>query len=185
MTSFPRARCCAPSRRPSTTVSDPSASAPQNDLGCLYLYTGDGEAAVPHLKKATELRPKEPNPVDSLGEAYLTIGKFDDAQQAFEKALEVEPSFMVAWTGIAFTQLCRGDAKKGLESLAKYREAKDVTPGERSFVHRATAWTQLSQNKLADGLKTVDGWDAEAAKATEDDLGVGALRAESRPTRSR
>ena len=43
------------------------------------------------MKKALDATPDSPEMLFNLGIAYLTIGKFDDAKTALEKALQFSP----------------------------------------------------------------------------------------------
>ncbi|MGA7576503.1 MAG: sulfatase-like hydrolase/transferase [Terriglobales bacterium] len=54
-------------------------------LGRTLLLSGDATAALPKLKKATALQPKEAEPHLLLSQAYLKMGRFDDAaREQFE-----------------------------------------------------------------------------------------------------
>jgi tetratricopeptide (TPR) repeat protein len=152
----------------------PTAAPPLNDLGCLELYLGDADDSVAHLKKYVELRPKEPNPHDSLGEALLLAGKYDDAEASFKKAIELDTKFAMAWGGLGFVHLYRGDYAKAYEAFGKYRDSASMLIGEKSAAYLAITWAQVAQGKPADALKTLDGWDADAAKAKDADVGIRA-----------
>ena len=60
-------------------------------LGIDSLRTGQTKGAVPFLKKASQLRPKEEIPLDYLGEAYARQDIYGDAAEAYMKAMRVAP----------------------------------------------------------------------------------------------
>jgi tetratricopeptide (TPR) repeat protein len=60
-------------------------------LGIDLLRTGQPEDAVPHLKKASHIRPKEEFPLDYLGEAYAKQQNYADAAKTYLKAMRVAP----------------------------------------------------------------------------------------------
>ncbi len=52
----------------------------------------DPEAAIKHYNKAIQLYSKYSEAYLALGLLYLDLGKFDDAQPAFESANEITPT---------------------------------------------------------------------------------------------
>ena len=60
-------------------------------LGIDSLRTGQPKSAVPFLKKASRLRPKEEFPLDYLGEAYARQDIYGEAAEAYIKAVRVAP----------------------------------------------------------------------------------------------
>ncbi|HSO33042.1 MAG TPA: tetratricopeptide repeat protein [Labilithrix sp.] len=150
----------------------PEYASALNQLGYLEITMGEPEAGVAHLQKYAALRPKEANPADSLGEAYLSVGKLEESEASFKKALEIDPTFTVAYTGVAFANLYRGESAKGLEALGKYRDSAGLTQADRSDTHATIAWAQLGLGKNADAMKTLDTWDAETKKANDVEQGI-------------
>jgi choline-sulfatase len=58
-------------------------------LGRALLFSGDAAAALPKLKKAAALQPKAPAPHLALSNAYLKLGRFDEAAQEQFEAKEL------------------------------------------------------------------------------------------------
>lgn len=76
-------------------------------LGIDSLRTGEPKAAVPFLKKASRLRPKEEFPLDYLGEAYARQDLYGEAAEAYIKAVRVAPASAessVAFVDFALTR---------------------------------------------------------------------------------
>lgn len=69
-------------------------------LGIDSLRTGDPQASVRYLKKASRLRPHEEFPLAYLGEAYALQEIFGEAAAAYMKAVSVAPTS--AESSIAF-----------------------------------------------------------------------------------
>jgi hypothetical protein len=61
-------------------------------------------------------------------------------------------------------RLYKGDYAKAYEAFGKQRDAA-LTIQEKGAAARNVAVAQLTQNKVADALKTIDAFDAEAVKA--------------------
>ena len=72
---------------------DPSQVMCHNQLGYLYLQKGDYASAIANLRRYAYYAENQPNPHDSLGEAYEAAGHYDDAIGEYLKALEIRPSF--------------------------------------------------------------------------------------------
>ena len=72
---------------------DPTKVMSHNQLGYLYLEKGDYQTAIANLRRYAYYAENQPNPHDSLGEAYEAAGKYDKAIEEYLKALEIRPSF--------------------------------------------------------------------------------------------
>jgi len=135
--------------------------------GLAYGHAGlrEWDAAIAAAKKQVELLPKEPNPQDTLGEILLMAGKFDDAEKAFNAALELEPKYTTAWQGVALARAYRGDWKGAFEANDKQNEAA-LDAYESVNVITDSAWLALAANHLPDALARMDAIekDAEAQK---------------------
>ena len=71
----------------------PYMAAFHNLMGYRLMAKEDMEGALAHFKLQTRLLPDAANPWDSLGDYYVEVGNKEEARKAFEKALEVDPSF--------------------------------------------------------------------------------------------
>ena len=75
----------------------------QNMLGYALLRQGDSAGAIKAFEEYVRMLPQEPNPQDSLGEALMAAGKFQEADAAFNRALMLSPQFWNAFEGLAYT----------------------------------------------------------------------------------
>jgi tetratricopeptide (TPR) repeat protein len=74
----------------------------QAQLGYCLQATGQIDAGIKHLRTATSLAPKTYAPVwEHLGLAYQRKGMHRDAAKAFERAVQIMPSFGQAWRHLA------------------------------------------------------------------------------------
>jgi tetratricopeptide (TPR) repeat protein len=96
-------------------------------LGIDSLRTGQAKTAVPFLKRASRLRPKEEYPLAYLAEAYARQDLYGDAAEAYIQAAHIEPGSSesaVAFVDFALARFARmsevlRSSKKGL--AAEYR----------------------------------------------------------------
>lgn len=161
------------------------AAQPHNNLAYMYAERGDLDKAIASVNRYAELKPGEPNPLDSKGEILLMAGKFAESEAAFTEAVKLLPEFAIAYEGIAATRLYRNDFSGGLEALnAAYEATPDEDKGKFAY---KLAWVQVAakQPKLAfaklaeleDKNKDVPGYDIQAALArAEVALEVGDLK---------
>ncbi len=64
----------------------------RNNLAMLLVRTGRGEEAVSEALRAVELAPESPELLDTLGIAYRSVERWEDAKDAFEEALSGSPT---------------------------------------------------------------------------------------------
>ena len=109
------------------TVAVPTSGTIHNQYGYYLLYDGRYPEAFRELEAYAELTPQEPNPFDSMGEAYLFTGQPDKALESYGRALDVDPSFFNANTGRAWA----------FAMLGRYREARDETLNVQKTIEEA------------------------------------------------
>ena len=118
----------------------PASSHTRNAHGYALLGAGRYEEAAREFEAYARIAPREPNPHDSLGEAYLKAGDAEKAAAAYARALGVDPTFpssrnLHAWS---LAILGRYDAALAgpidsavfksmiLSRLGRYREAAQL-----------------------------------------------------------
>jgi tetratricopeptide (TPR) repeat protein len=157
-------------------------------LGIDSLRTGQPKAAVPFLKKASRLRPREEFPLDYLGEAYAREDIYGEAAEAYIKAVRVAPGSAessIAFVDFALARFARiselmRSSRPGL--AAEYR-LRALAVGENdasreSLLQRAAdldpsasgIWSDLALAALAEGdLKDAEGYLKKALEANPND----------------
>jgi tetratricopeptide (TPR) repeat protein len=65
--------------------------------------------------------PEQANPHDSLGELFVALGRFDEAEASFEKAIEIHPDFWPAYEHIAVMKTFNGDLEGAREIVDRAR----------------------------------------------------------------
>ena len=157
----------------------PTSRHTRNVHGYALLMAGRYPEAVREFEAYERIAPREPNPHDSLGEAYLKMGDAEKAIAAYSRALSVDPTFtfsrsLRAWI---LAVLGRYDAAIDervdrahfraliLSRVGRYREAAEVlAAGEKQ-------WVSLGDSSSAGGLRLLS-----ALLAIERRDHAGALR---------
>ena len=79
----------------------PASPQMRNRYASALTEAGRFEEAVREFEHYARLAPREPNPFDSLGGVYLTLGKPAEAIQSYSRALDIDPGFP-SGTGLAY-----------------------------------------------------------------------------------
>lgn len=102
---------------------------------------------VGDILQQIDQRPSDPDLYQQLGGLYLKDGKLDEARQAYERAIELDPKD-------PFAHLFLGNTLEALElipcALASYRTATELLPGEAiSYWCQGDAYVRLERLDLA------------------------------------
>lgn len=77
---------------------DPDFGNPYNDIGAYLIEMGKPKEAIPWLRQATVAKNYEPRhfPHMNLARAYMLLGRYYDALEEADKAVEIEPDYKPA-----------------------------------------------------------------------------------------
>lgn len=97
------------------------------NLGRLHIAMDMAYTAVNELKKANELRPRDPEVLCDLGEAYLRTLNYRGCEASYREALTIQPDLLRAFIGMA--QVFQ---EKGLydDALKYIGEAEKLAPDD-------------------------------------------------------
>ncbi len=70
-------------------------------LGSLLFAEGNANEALACLRKAEAANTTRPNLYAKIGDVYTQMGRLNDAERAFDRALELDPEHSVAHSGMA------------------------------------------------------------------------------------
>jgi len=103
---------------------------------------GDNATSAGILELLTRAKPELPELWISLGDELRTLGRSEEAQAAYRKALEAAPSFGAAWWSLAALRHTPFDEADRKQMLAALAQSSD--PDDRHYLHFAlgTAFEQ-------------------------------------------
>ncbi|MGA2113470.1 MAG: hypothetical protein ABSH56_01825 [Bryobacteraceae bacterium] len=97
-----------------------------NQLAYALAWSGDLEGATSALEKYRQLRPADPNPIDSLGDVNLIGGRYRQAAGLYLEAVRKTPGFLGSgdYFKAAFAKLLAGDLAGAGTLAGQYRDAR-------------------------------------------------------------
>ncbi len=98
---------------------DPKWATILNQLGFMYIATGDLGKAEEYLKKAVSVAPEDANPLDSLGQLYFLTGRLDEAIAQYKEAVRIKPNFE-SEDIIAYIYAVKGDYTEAMSWLDQF-----------------------------------------------------------------
>ena len=78
-------------------------------LGLVLRRAGHADEGLEHLEKAVELTPQSEDALLSLGIAYSSAGRLDDAEAIYERLLAVAPGHAKTLNNLANIAIRRGE----------------------------------------------------------------------------
>lgn len=122
---------------------DPGNPAFLDTLGAILLTEGDPKEALGYLKRAAASLPQDPEVLTHLGDAYRLSGQDSSAQDAYQKALQTDPTQGRTWKGYSAVLL---SLKRYPEAVQAISEAYRFYPGDADLI----GWEQEADRILLD-----------------------------------
>jgi tetratricopeptide (TPR) repeat protein len=106
---------------------DPQFVVAQFMLGSVHQGLGNRWKAAAQFRASTQLDPMYPEPYKALGDLFLTAPRrlFDQAVEAYNKALEIRPFYADAYVGLGDAKAAKGDIDG---AVAAYQKALGHNP---------------------------------------------------------
>ncbi len=101
-----------------TERADPRGGRPAATLLMSHVKIAEGrlEEAVADLAEAERIAPRAPELPGQIGAAYLRMGRLDDAERSFARALALDDSHVASHAGLACVHLRRGRHRRAAEA---------------------------------------------------------------------
>ncbi|MGO9126383.1 MAG: protein kinase domain-containing protein [Terriglobales bacterium] len=113
---------------------------------------GDSNGALAANDAYTAVRPGDPNPFDSRGDALYMAGRDDEAVAAYRKALELKPDFNDYGEYLKLAIVYTNQKKPDMASAAFQQFAQRATPLQRLYVPGFEAQFKQTEGDLEGAL---------------------------------
>jgi Flp pilus assembly protein TadD len=129
---------------------EPEDVALLNLMGYAAAQAGDLDAAASALRRYAALRPNEANPLDSMGDIHLLVGRLADAENFYLQSARKDPNFENNDSLIkaALARLLSGDVP-GANLLAERYAAARVEAKDPIVDYRRAQWTWIGGRRKA------------------------------------
>ncbi len=109
------------------TEIDPQFVVAQYALGVVHQSLGNRWKAAAQFRASTQLDPTYPEPYKALGDLFLSAPRrlFDQAVEAYAKALEIRPFYADAYVGLGDAKASKSDVDG---AVAAYQKALSFNP---------------------------------------------------------
>jgi len=106
---------------------DPQFVVAQYALGAVHQTLGNRWKAAAQFRASTQLDPMYPEPYKALGDLFLTAPRrlFDQAIEAYSKAIEIRPFYADAYVGLGDAKAAKSDVDG---AVAAYQKALTFNP---------------------------------------------------------
>jgi tetratricopeptide (TPR) repeat protein len=113
-----------------------------NTMGYAAAFSGDLPTAIRVLRGYEQLRPNEPNPLDSLGDAHFALGHFGEAEQFYLAAHAKAPGLGNGGEVLKAAQarLMTGDVPGATALFNRYLAGREAAHDPNAPYH-AAAWS--------------------------------------------
>jgi adenylate cyclase len=110
--------------------SDANFVVAQYTLGAVHQALGNRWKAAAQFRASTQLDPSYPEPYKALGDLFLAAPRrlFDQAVEAYQKAIELRPFYAEAHVGLGDARAAKGDVDAAISSYQKALTFNAVNP---------------------------------------------------------
>jgi tetratricopeptide (TPR) repeat protein len=126
-----------------------------NQLGYAAAYAGDGNAATQALLRYRALRPGDANPIDSLGDVNLLLGRLREAENFYLQSIKKDPAFLngAGFFKAAMARLMTGDIAGADRLQQQFLDARSKAKDPLVEVQAAQwAWTTGHRRKALERI---------------------------------
>jgi Flp pilus assembly protein TadD len=131
------------------------AGAREIGMARALLVIGRPGAAAVHAYRAAQAAPWEPEAFNQLGGALARLGRFDEARDALQASLAIEPRYTLAMTNLGATEAAAGRAEPAETWLRRALAAGAPEGDTRLQLARALASQSRAEEARAEFLQAV------------------------------
>jgi eukaryotic-like serine/threonine-protein kinase len=151
------------------TSTYPRDFAARNNFGVYYNGAGEYDEALRQYRAASEIAPDEPGPISNAAYVLITLGRYDEASEAVDRALAIRPDpglALARWIAARLAGLPRApEFERVARSLAPPDQMATVEASLAAWAGRFAEFDRM-QSALVARAKASGNPDAAAGAAT-------------------
>ncbi len=132
---------------------DPTFGFAVNQLAYVHAMSGNFDEALRLFERYAALSPGDANPLDSMGETYIRMGRLDLAEAKYREALELRPDFYSACPALMYIDCLREDYAGSEHWIEEFSQRAPSLPARA-----ASAWIKAFMDYF------LGRWDAALAR---------------------
>ena len=113
----------------------------------LDLARHDFDRALERGARAHELNPDAPDPLAAMFDAYIELGRYDEATSTVDEMLRRRPA-LASYARLSYLRELRGDTEGAIDAMTQAVEAGAGSPGDRAYVETLLGDLRLGQGDL-------------------------------------
>ncbi len=135
---------------------DPNSWHVHNVQGQLFADGGKHQEAIVEFRAAIQQQPRDPDLYEALGDEFHSMNQLDQAQEAYQKGLDLGPSNPVALYNLGSIEVERGESAAGVPLLQQMQKVYPGSPIAEYYLGRglsslgqddeAVVWLEKSAN---------------------------------------
>lgn len=133
---------------------NPNYTPAHNLLGYGYLRTKNYDMAENEFLENIRIAPDRPNPYDSYGEFLFGLGRYEESQQNYRKAIELDNSWAGSSYNIGDSYLFMNNYSQAREEYNRFTQRAESF-NEKFAGYLSIALSYLYENKLEESLKQI------------------------------
>jgi len=106
-------------------VQDPVHPIALHYLGIFLYQNGQDEEGVQNIRLSCALQPENASWHNDLGNVLFALREFEEASEAYQAALDADPSDHIVWNNLGSSQLQHGDTEDAIRS---FKQALELAP---------------------------------------------------------
>jgi tetratricopeptide (TPR) repeat protein len=110
--------------------ADPNFVVAQYTLGVVHQELGNRWKAAAQFRASTQLDANYPEPYKALGDLFLAAPRrlFDQAVEAYDKAIQLRPFYGDAWVGLGEAKAAKGDVDGAIKAYTQALAYNPINP---------------------------------------------------------
>tara|TARA_B100000315_G_scaffold135923_1_gene125187 strand:+ start:19003 stop:19770 length:768 start_codon:yes stop_codon:yes gene_type:complete len=112
----------------------------------MLLMNSDPSLAMNELNSAKKLNPKDPKILVAIGQIYFRQNKYQEAIESFEKALQLDKNYVVAYSNLGYTYMALKEWNNAIQSFRMILNYPNITAPH--YVYNAIGWAYYEKNEF-------------------------------------